>query len=90
MECKQVRIRHNEGAIMKIIKNYLNRNKTKQWNIFEEEYILNSNSCFFVQSLKIGRSKAAIQHRLIKLNELNRKSIMKANKTIGLKYEDRN
>ena len=75
---------------MKIIKNYINRNSTKQWNIFEEEYILNSNSCLFIQSLKIGRSKAAIQNRLMRLNKLNRKSIMKANKTIGLKHEDRN
>ena len=75
---------------MKILKSYINRNSTKQWSVFEEEYILNSNSYLFVQSLKIGRSKAAIQNRLIRLNKLNRKSIMKANKTIGLHYEDRN
>ena len=75
---------------MKILKNYINRNNTKQWSIFEEEYIMNSNSCLLVQSLKIGRSKAAIQNRLIRLNKLNRKSIMKADKTIGLHHEDRN
>ena len=75
---------------MKILKNYINRNNTKHWSIFEEEYIMNSNSCLLVQSLKIGRSKSAIQNRLIRLNKLNRKSIMKANKIIGLHHENRN
>jgi hypothetical protein len=74
---------------MMILRKYRTRNNTKHWNIFEEEYIMNSNSCLLIQSLKIGRSKSAIQNRLIRLNKLNRKSIMKANKTIGLHHENR-
>ena len=75
---------------MKTLENYTNINNTKPWSVFEEEYIMNSNSSLLIQSLMIGRSKAAIQNRLIRLNKLNRKSIMKANKTIGLHHENRN
>ena len=52
-----------------MIKKYINRNATKKWSVFEEEYILNSNAMLLIQSLKLGRSMKAIGYRLNKLKK---------------------
>ena len=52
-----------------MIKKYINRNATKKWSVFEEEYILNSNAMLLIQSLKLGRSIKAIGYRLNKLKK---------------------
>ena len=64
-----------------MISKYTNRNSTKKWSVFEEEYILNSKRALIIQSFKLGRSINAIKYRLNKLKKEERIS-MKFNQNL--------
>ena len=77
---------------MMLFQKYRTRNNTNKWSIFEDEYILNTKDILFVQSLKVGRSNAAIHNRIINLSKINRLGLKISNptKTIGLRIVSKN
>ena len=71
---------------MKLIRKLPLRNRTKKWSIIEDTYILNSKSFLFIQSIKLGRSRNAIMHRLKKLSKSNYTlRVVKPDKLVGLR-----